>query len=457
MTESRISSEKSSPSPIEVILRWKSVVALTLIAAVTGAAIVSQLLPTAYGASSTLLIALRADNQSFDTVQASQAVARSYAEIIGSPNIAAEAAKELDPATSSSDIRSATSFEVLPETQLLKINASAPTPERAKLIADTYANVFIRHAKALETTTQASVSLADPAPLSGSPSQPRPRLYMAVAAILGFVLGCGLAMLRDRFDRRLRTLADVEHNFDVPVLARIPERRRSQESKQVLGEAYHVLRTNIRFANPGAHLASVAITSARKGEGKSTTATNLAIAAARARADVIVVEADLRQPDLQITLGADHTPGKAGFSEYLLQTHTLDECLVDTSQPSLKLMPAGHLPPSPAGLLESREASEFVSAIANAVDLAIFDCPPFEAGADASIISKGVDGVILVVDLKQSTVQSVKEALRQLSAVRAPVLGIVLNRDNSATPSKYGRYAAGDLQRVAQRQNRPAR
>ena len=429
-------------SPLTGLYRRKWLIVATLVVAVLTAAVASQLVDRVYATSSTLLVALRSDSQSFDTVQASQAIARSYADIIESPNIAADVAEQLGGGTTKNEIKSATTFETIPETQLLKVNAEAATPERAKEIADAYATVFIDYARtSLSDTTQASITLADAAPISGSPSRPKPKLYVAVAAILGLALGLALALLRERLDRRLRTPEDVEAHFDVPVLARIPRRGRSEQSSTAFMEAHRILRTNLQFASVERELRTVVVTSAREGEGKTTTTTNLALTSAGVGLSVLVVEADLRRPALQSeVMPSSPDPLLPGFTNYLVEASSIEESIHETGRPGVSILPSGPLPPSPSALLEARRARSAVAVLRDQAELVIFDCPPLNVGADASILAERADGVILVVDLMSSTEHSVRRAIQQLEAVRAPLMGIVINRDRSATPSSYDYY-----------------
>lgn len=431
-------------SPLTGLYRRKWLIVATVVVAVLTAAVASQLVDKVYSTNSTLLVALRSDSQSFDTVQASQAIARSYADIIESPNIANDVAERLGPGTTSGEIKGATSFETVAETQLLKVNAEAPSPERAKEIADAYATVFIDYARTnLGDTTQASITLADSAPISNSASRPKPRLYIAVAGILGLALGLALALLRERLDRRLRSAEDVEARFEAPVLARIPRRGRSDRSAAAFLEAHRLLRTNLQFASVERPLGAVVITSAREGEGKTTTAANLAVTSAGVGLSVLAVEADLRRPALQSELmPAKPEPLRPGLTNYLVEASPVEASIHDTGRPGVRILPSGPLPPSPSALLESRRARTSVDVLREQADLVLFDCPPLNVGADASILADRVDGVILVVDLTSSTEHTVRQAIHQLEAVRAPLLGIVINRDQAAAPSSYDYYTS---------------
>jgi capsular exopolysaccharide synthesis family protein len=429
-------------SALPIILRRKWIIITTFVVVVASAAVVSVSLEKVYSTSSRLLVTLSQDTQSFDTVQASQAIARSYSEIIDSPNISQQVADRLG--VPRSEIKSAMSFEQVPETQLLKVSAEDPAPARAKLIADSYASVFIDYARReLNPTTGASISLADAAPRPATPARPRPTLYVLAAALLAAALGLALAFLRERLDRRLRTTEDVEAAFDVPVLARVPRRGRSDASIASFKEANRVLRTNLQFAGGGNRLGSIAVTSARQGEGKTTTTAGLAEAAVEFGAKVLAVEGDLRRPALQEAVAPEISePLRPGLSNYLVQSIDLSDVIYPTRIPGLDLVPPGPLPPSPAPLLESQRAESLVDDLSQEADFVVIDCPPLTIGADASVIAQWVDGVVIVVDLRTSTDRAVRQAVRQLEAVQAPLLGFVVNRDPGASPTKYDYYVA---------------
>lgn len=429
----------SNASPLAVVWRRKGLVIAVFLAFTIGTAIVSKTLPKVYSTHATLFVSIPADQQSFDSVQASQALARSYADIINSPNIAQIVADRIGG--SSGEIEESSSFNPVADTQLLEIQSEDRSADRAKQIADTYARVFIEYARRNLRNTQATITLADAAPRPGAPARPKPTLYTLIAALLGLALGLALAFLRDRLDNRLRTSEDVETRFDSPVLARIPRRGRSDTSVTAFRESNRILRTNLQFAGQGRQLRSIAVTSGREGEGKTTIVAQLAVASAEVGQRVIVVEADFRRPALQSALLPDSTEAlRPGLSNYLVEAASLDQVVFPTARPSIDIVPAGPLPPSPSALLESRRGRDAVSELLGDADLVIIDCPPLSIGADASVIASWVDGVLLVVDLGGSTDATVRSAIRQLEAVQARTLGLVLNRDRSVEPSSYDYY-----------------
>jgi capsular exopolysaccharide synthesis family protein len=434
-----------------VIARRKWIVIATVLAFAVTAAIVSKSLPRIYATDSTLLVTLSSGaGQTFDTVQASQAIARSYADIISNPNIAQQVADRLGGGITKQKVIDETNFQVVPETQLLKVHAEDESRGLAKRIADAYAQTFIDFAKAnLVGATKADISQAVPAPVPTDPVKPKPTLYTLIATILGLALGLGLAFLRDATDRRLRTTEDLEAAVDIPVLARVPRRGRTDTSRFAFKEAFRILRTNLQFARPEAGAAeAIAITSWSAGEGKTTSAVQLGLAAAETGMRVILVEADFRRPAVQSALMPDQPrPLQPGLSNYLVEAAQLDEVLHPTSLPGLTLLPAGPLPPSPSALLEARRGRTIVKDLLERADMVVFDCPPLSVGAEAAVISAWADGVVLMADLTTSTDRGLRDAIRRLEAVQAHLLGVLVNRDRTLEPSAYDYYhgaATGD-------------
>lgn len=421
--------------------RHKGLLFTVIFLIVAGAAITSASLPKTYSSTGQLLVTLKSEAQSFDAVQAGQAVTRSYLQIIDSPNIAEQVGRELG--TSGSSVEAAASFKQVPETQLLEITVSHEDPAQAERIADAYADVFIDYTtERLAPNTEAVVTLADNARQPSSPSRPRPLLYVLVAALMAIPIALGAALLRDRMDRRLHTIDDVRAAFDLPVIGRLPRRGSTETLQAVSDEAYRVFNFNLKFATAGA-LRSVAITSAVEREGKTTSAAGLAIASAGS-GDTIAVEADLRRPALERTLRPHAADGlQPGLSSYLANSCTLEEAIHPTDVPDLRLVPAGMLPPLPAALLESDRAQTLVSDLTEKADLVIIDCPPLTIG-ETRLIAKWVDAVVLVIDLRSSTDRSVAQAIEQLQAVQAPLVGLVLNRDRDFSSQAYGYYVAAN-------------
>jgi succinoglycan biosynthesis transport protein ExoP len=444
-----------SEAPMLVLWRRKWIVLGVFLAFAISAAIASKALEKVYETKSTLIVAANSKGQTFDQVQASQALARSYEQIIGSPNIAQLVADRLADGTTKGYVLDPTSSEPIPQTQLIKITAEDTDPARAKHVANTFAAVFVKYARQnLGGTTDARISVADLAPLETEAARPKPTLYTLIAGLLGLALGVGLAFLRDRLDHRLRTPSDVEARFEIPVLARVPRRGRSDTQVAAFNESYRILRTNLQFAAGNGRLDSLAITSGAEGEGKTTTVVQLAVASAEVGLRVAILEADLRRPALQGRLRPDTVePLRPGFSNYLVEGTPLEEIIHSTGRPGVDLVPSGPVPPSPAALLETERARGIVDELLRTHDIVLVDCPPLNVAADASIVASWVDGAIVVVDLNTSKEDTVRDAIRRLRTVHAPLVGLLLNRDRGAEVSRYDYYLS-PKQRRSKRDDR---
>lgn len=418
--------------------KWIVLATMVLLAAATYAYATTQ--DKVYETSATLLIAQPRDSQTFDAVQASQVAARTYGDVLTSPNIADEVSKALGGTPTGDDLGSTVSAEPVPETQLLRLTVEAGDPQEAKRIADTYAQVFTDYVKrTLTPVTKVTITLADAASVPDAAARPKPKLYAALALVLGLALGLALAALRERFDHRIRSVEDLESLIDAPVLARVPRRGRGEVGTAAFTEAFRVLRTNLQFSFPEGVLRTVAVTSHEPVEGKSTTVSQLARVSANTGNGVLVVEADLKRPSQQGFFRPDATGRLSpGLTTFIVGGAPLESCVHPTGISSVHLLPAGPMVPSLSGLLESARGREVLDELAGAADLVLFDCPPLNAGADASTVAGRVDGVVLVIDMERATRDTVREALRQLTAVRARILGVVANRDPDVDESVYG-------------------
>jgi receptor protein-tyrosine kinase len=441
---------------LEVIWRRKLiVVAVTLVFAGVTAG-VSKTLPPVYSTGSSLLVVQTGEAQTFDAVQAAQVIARTYSDLLKSPNVASLVARRLGAGATTQSVAAAVTIEPIPETQLIRINVEDRNPRRAKSIADAYAAVFISRSQSiLGPTVRYSVLLADRAPLPRQPARPKPVLYTIFGTMLGLVAGLGLAFLRERFDTRLRTLDEIESMFDIPVLTRIPRRGKSASSISAFSEAFRVLRTNLQFASPHGAPRTIAVTSTSESEGKTTTVAQLALATSATGVNVVVVEADVHRPELQeLFAPTDDGPLRPGLSNYFLGGASLDEIIHPTTLPTIKLVPSGPAVPSLSGLLESRRGFPAIEHLAASGDLVLFDCPPLTLGADPATVAARVDGVILVVDLESATEKGVRQALGRLESVRARVLGFVLNRDRTVEGLDYYGYQLDEAKPVSRRKTR---
>jgi capsular exopolysaccharide synthesis family protein len=285
--------------------------------------------------------------------------------------------------------------------------------------------------ESLRSGPDPTMRLETPASVPETPVSPRKKLSLIGGILAGLLLGVAGAFVLRALDSR-REREDRLQDMGLSVLARVPNLRRSRSGRHAFEEAFRFLRTALRFASSDHPYGTIAVTSAAEREGKTTTSSQLALAALEAGQTVILVEADAYRPALRRLIAAapDDLDGP-GLLDYLSERATLDEIVKPTATPGLSFVPAGSLETgSITGLIEQRQGA-FIQELAELADLVILDCPPVGPRSDAILIAAIADAVILVVDARHSRPEDVSDAARLLRSARAEVVGVVLNRDDS--------------------------
>jgi len=260
-------------------------------------------------------------------------------------------------------------------------------------------------------------------------------LGLAFGAIVGF----GLAWLRDLLDQRLKSVEEIASTLQTPVLGTLPVlaangRRASRseggrvvalEPRSLAAEAVRTLRTTLQFAaGAGASPKVVVVTSPAPGDGKSTVASNLAIAMAHAGQRVLLVDADMRKPTQSEIFGGEH---EVGLSSVLSGEIGAERAIGPSGVESLDLLPCGPRPSNPVELLNNGRLQAAMIALGEAYDQIVIDSPPVMPVADARIIASLGDATLLVLRAERSTRRLALGARDELLKVRAPNLGVVVN------------------------------
>lgn len=199
-------------------------------------------------------------------------------------------------------------------------------------------------------------------------------------------------------------------------------------------EAYKTLRTNVMFSLPGVACKCIGVTSSSASEGKSTTAINLAISLAQIDKRVLLIDADMRLPSVASRLGIKSEPG---FSDFLVGEAKIDDAVRSVEKYGIQVLPAGSVPPDPTGLLEAKQLEHLLSAVRKIYDYVIVDLPPVNSVPDAIILTKHIDGYLMMAQEKATRHKDINEALKQMKLAGANIIGFVVNSSTLAKRRYY--------------------
>jgi succinoglycan biosynthesis transport protein ExoP len=285
-----------------------------------------------------------------------------------------------------------------------------------------------------------------PAELPTSPTSPDHVRNAALALFVGLALGVGVAFLRERLDDRLRDRSDLEQRLGASVLAVIPQipgsRKKGQsmvvaleEPKSAAAEAYRTLRTGIQFKTAQEGMKTILITSPTAGEGKSTTAVNLAATLAQAGKRVVLVSADLRKPSIHRFFRIYNT---TGLVDVMAGGASLRQAVKEVAK--VQLLLSGPIIANPSEVLQSEQMGELLDELKERADFVIIDSAPVLVVADSLALAPRVDGVLVVADAQATSRAAVAAARNQLEQVGATLMGAVLNNFDPSKAKAYPYY-----------------
>ena len=425
--------------------RWWILVLCTVLGGV-GAYVATQRQPEVYGSGLTFFLADAAGRPvSGEATQSADARIASYATLVAS----APVRQLIAEATGTGDF-GANAFASGPI--FMRLNTTSNTPEAALEVAQAYAEEFPDYIARFESggarTSGATLGILEPPTLNTVLLSPNVRRNVLVGVVLGLVVGAGLVLLSELLDNRVRDVDELEDMTNVGVAAAVPwefpgqhlvaERRpRSQRA-----EALRLVRTNVQFAGMGAQLRTLVVTSPGAGEGKTSIATDLALAYAQAGQRVVLLDADLRRPRIAELFGV---AGGQGATNVLVGDVPLAEAVRPWGDGHLRLLSSGTRPARPSELLASAKMGQLLAELAEDNDLVIIDSAPILPVADTVALLAHVDAVLLVVRAGTTTGPQVRAAVERLKSVDARIVGLVLNGARSARPGPY--YSDGTAQK----------
>jgi len=293
-----------------------------------------------------------------------------------------------------------------------------------------------------------NVRVLDRAQPNDKPVRPDVPKNLGLAVLFGLIGGIGLAFLVDSLDRTITSQEQIEERLGLTFLGIVPSIERNKDGtpqdlvvhthpKSSVAECLRAVRTNLLFMSPEKPLRTIMVTSSAPQEGKTTTATSLAITMTGSGNRVLLVDADMRRPRIHRIFGLQNA---AGLSSLILGEGRLADLVASTPVPNLWVLPCGPVPPNPAELLHTGSFERLLGEMAASFDRVIIDSPPVGVVADAVVMATRTDATLMVLKAGWTSREVARQAVRQLRDVKAPLFGAVLNNLN-LEDQKYGQYA----------------
>ncbi|WP_104180081.1 polysaccharide biosynthesis tyrosine autokinase [Arthrobacter sp. B0490] len=411
---------------------------------------ISLVLKATYQAETRLFVAINSSGSVQELQQGntfSQARVQSYVETVSTPAVLQPAIDSLGLEVSPADLSTVVAATADLNTVIISITAEDSSPVQAAAIAQAVGESLVQVVSEIEAgdgagSSPVKLTVVQPAVAPEDPSAPNTRMNLALGLLLGAATGVSLALLRTTLDTRVRGESDLRRVSDAPLLGGISFDTDAQKkplltqthAQSPRAESFRQIRTNLQFAHVSHKSKAVLVTSSLPGEGKSTTATNLAIAIAQGGQSVVLVDADLRRPRVDEYLGLERN---AGLTTALIGRADVEDLLQPWGTDELYILTAGQIPPNPSELLGSEAMKQLIARLEQKFDAVIIDAPPLLPVTDAAVLAQEVGGVVLVVGASKVRLPDLQKSLGNLEMVGADLLGVVFNLLPSKGPDAY--------------------
>jgi non-specific protein-tyrosine kinase len=420
--------------------RWRIIATVLLVCVLAGSVYVltsskvyeatAQIFVSTAGADT----ATAADLASGNTF--TQARVQSYTSVATSPTVTDAVLQQLAVPMTSDALAQEISADAPLNKVLINLHVQDHDPVQAARLANAVAAQFSKVVQNLEQTTSTKPSpvkltVTQPAQTPSAPVSPKSKLDIAIAILVGLVLGLGLAFLRELLENTVKDPDELATHAGLPVLGIVPWDKKASEvpisfradTHGSRAEGFRQMRTNMQFVDVDKPPRVIAITSALPGEGKTHTALNLAAALAEAGQRVCLIEADLRRPTVAKILGL---VGDIGLTTVLIGRAPLVSVLQNAGH-NLAVLVSGAVPPNPSELLNSAAFKRTLDEVMQGVDIVVIDTPPLLPVADGAQIAAMADATLLTVRAAKTTRDQISRAIENLGNVGVTPVGVVFS------------------------------
>lgn len=458
--------------PSRLVRYWRSA-SLCLVLCLGIAASITLAVPPTYEATTSVLLAVDRAESTNDLVEGAsyaESQTRGFAEIATTQRVLDPVIEALGIAITADELADDVRVTQLAETSVIHVETTAGDARGAADLSRAVAASLIDAIVDLSPPDASDrplvrATVLDEATVPKKPRTPRAALNLALGGMLGVLVGLGQALVRGRLDTTVRDANDVSRLTDAPLLGTVRQLDIASMDAQLRARAVRLhddevrkLRTNMTFAGgQDERVRSIAITSSIPNEGKSTTAISLASALAASGKTVLLIDGNLRRPELAHRL---RLIGSHGLTDVLAGTHALRDVVTRLHPTPLHVLPAGSMLQNPCDLVGSQAMTDLLAEAERDFDFVLVDTPPLLPVSDGLVIADQVDGVILVARAGFVSQRQVEEALGNLDNGSIRTLGVVLTGAPPGRRHEYGfdsRRAAQDPPRHADSPRRASR
>jgi capsular exopolysaccharide synthesis family protein len=424
-----------------------ALVAASLIAAVAFSALRTPL----YEAKATVFVSSQAGGTIAEVQQGSsftQSRVTTYTRLVTTPSVLQPVIDELDLDTTPAQLAEHITANNPLNTSLIEIQVRDPDAADAAVIADALGDSLRDTVQRIETpldqsTSPVRLTQVESASVPIAPVVPNVLLNVGLALVIGLALAAAAVVARESLDTRVRRPSDIQRVTATPIVGSIPYDPAAKKHPLVRhddrlsrrAESFRTLRTNLQYLELFDGPTTFVITSSVPGEGKTSSAINIARALADVGTRTLLVDADLRRPKTDVYLGIE---GGLGLTDLLIGRARVEDVVIDMAPRGFSVLPAGRIPPNPSELLSSPRMKQLIAQLSLAYDVVIIDAPPLLPVSDAAVLAKQTRGALVLVGAGRVTRTQLQESLEGLRAVGATVAGVVLSMAPTRGPDAHG-------------------
>lgn len=429
--------------------RWWWLLTLAVLVGGLTAYGVSQVVTPTYRATATLLVVQQQEEGSVGLadLQASERLANTFTELVTVRPVLESAIARGGLNITPEELEKRLTVSSPPTTQLLEISAEASNANAASDLANLVAETFIASNQSALADRPGTVSIVERAQAPLNPASPSPVLNALLGAFLALMATGIIVAFVEYLDDTVKNDEAVARLTGLPVVGYVAQFTRPVKAGDAVrtgvdphsreAEAYRSMRTNVTFSmsSEGGEAKRLLVTSPGPGEGKSTTAANLAVVFGLAGSRVLVIDADLRRPTQHRILGI---PNTSGLTNMLANSGiNLEQAVHRTAHERVWLMPSGPIPANPSELLGSGRMNELLATVEPHFDIIILDTPPVLAVTDPAVLASFVTASLVVVQQGKTRSNELKSAVQRLAVAGKPIAGVAINRVSGPQQGYY--------------------